>query len=156
MAKEYKKRQEEIHKLVLDFEMKIKNDLDFYYDSESYEKIVKWYIDNHKFKVGLKAVEVALLQHRFSSDLLIQRANIMIALQKFSDALSSLEKAHSLNPTDENIFILIGQVKIILADYSDAIKILKKVLRISQNKDEVNYQIGLAHQANKDFKMASI
>ena len=46
MAKEYKKRQEEIHKLVLDFEMKIKNDLDFYYDSESYEKIVKWYIDN--------------------------------------------------------------------------------------------------------------
>ena len=100
MAKEYKKRQEEIHKLVLDFEMKIKNDLDFYYDSESYEKIVKWYIDNHKFKVGLKAVEVALLQHRFSSDLLIQRANIMIALQKFSDALFSLEKAHSLNPND--------------------------------------------------------
>ena len=45
---------------------------------------------------------------------MIQRANIMIALQKFSDALSSLEKAHSLNPTDENIFILIGQVKIIL------------------------------------------
>ena len=30
------------------------------------------------------------------------------------------------------------------------------MLRISQNKDEVNYQIGLAHQANKDFKMASI
>ena len=34
--------------------------------------------------------------------------------------LSSLEKAHSLNPTDENIFILIGQVKIILGNYKGA------------------------------------
>ena len=117
MAEEFKKRQEEIQKMVLDFELKIKNDVDFYYDSESYEKIIKWYIDNHKFKFGMKAVEIALSQHKFSSDLLIQKANIMIALQNFSDALISLEKAYSLNPTDDNIFILIGQVKIILGDF---------------------------------------
>ena len=108
--------------------MKMKNNIDMYYDSESYEKITKWYIENHKFKVGLKAVDFALSQHQFSSDLLIQRANILIALQKFSEALISLERAHSLNPTDENIFIMIGQVKIILAEYKGAISILNKEL----------------------------
>ena len=117
MAEEFKKKKDEIYKLVMEFEMKMKNNIDMYYDSESYEKITKWYIENHKFKVGLKAVDFALSQHQFSSDLLIQRANILIALQKFSEALISLERAHSLNPTDENIFIMIGQVKIILAEY---------------------------------------
>ena len=33
MAEEFKKRQDEIQKMVLDFELKVKNDLDFYYDS---------------------------------------------------------------------------------------------------------------------------
>ena len=45
MAEEFKKKKDEIYKLVLEFEMKIKNDIDIYYDSESYEKITKWYID---------------------------------------------------------------------------------------------------------------
>ena len=128
MAEEFKKKKDEIYKLVMEFEMKMKNNIDMYYDSESYEKITKWYIGNHKFKVGLKAVNFALSQHQFSSDLLIQRANILIALQKFSEALISLERAHSLNPTDENIFIMIGQVKIILAEYKGAISILNKAL----------------------------
>ena len=110
MAEEYKKRREEIQRLVTEFELKLKDELDFYYDSETYEKIIKWYIDNHKFKFGLKAVNVALFQHKFSSDLLIQKANIQIALQNFTESLNSLEKAHSLNPKDENIFILMGQV----------------------------------------------
>ena len=156
MAEEFKKKKDEIYKLVLEFEMKMKNDIDIYYDSESYEKITKWYIDNHKFKLGLKAVNFALSQHQFSSDLLIQKANILIALQKFSDALLSLERAHSLNPTDENIFILMGQVKIILAEYEGAISLLNDALQYSENKDEINYQIGLAYQSQKKFKEASV
>ena len=79
----------------------------------------------------------------------------MIALQKFSDSLQCLERAHSLNPTDENIFILIGQVKIILGEYKGAITTLHDALKYSDNKDEVNYQIGLAYQAQKDFSNAS-
>ena len=66
MAEEFKKRQEEIQKMVLDFELKVKNDVDFYYDSESYEKIIKWYIDNHKFKKGLDAANFAIFQHSYS------------------------------------------------------------------------------------------
>ena len=77
MAEEFKKRQEELQKLVLEFELQVKNNINFYYDSEYYERIVKWYIDNHKFKLGLKAIEIALSQHKFSSDLLIQKANIL-------------------------------------------------------------------------------
>ena len=49
MAEEFKKRQEELQKLVLEFELQVKNNINFYYDSEYYERIVKWYIDNHKF-----------------------------------------------------------------------------------------------------------
>ena len=119
---------QEFRKLVLEFELQVKNNIDFYYDSEYYERIVKWYIDNHKFKLGLKAIEIALAQHKFSSDLLIQKANILIALQKFSKALISLDKAHSLNPKDENIFILTlpsFNFKIII--FSFAYKLLVKI-----------------------------
>ena len=49
MAEEFKKKKDEIYKLVMEFEMKMKNNIDMYYDSESYEKITKWYIENHKF-----------------------------------------------------------------------------------------------------------
>ena len=40
MAEEFKKRQEEFQKLVLEFELHVKNNIDFYYDSEYYERIV--------------------------------------------------------------------------------------------------------------------
>ena len=64
--------------------------LDIYYDSESYEKIIKWYIDNHKFKIGLKAVNFALSQHQFSSDLLIQKSKYFNCFTKiFSDSILS-------------------------------------------------------------------
>ena len=46
-------------------------------------------------------------------------------------------------------------MKIILGDSTSAIKILKKALDISDNKDEIYYQIGLAYQADKKFKKAS-
>ena len=81
MAEEYKKRQEEIQRLVSDFELKVKENLDFYYDSETYEKIIKWYIDNHKFKLGLKAVDIEINKHNISSELLIQREKILIAIK---------------------------------------------------------------------------
>ena len=70
MAEEFKKRQEKLRKLVLEFEMHLMHNKDLYYDSDYYEKIVKWYIDNHKFKKALNAVDFALSQHAFSSDLL--------------------------------------------------------------------------------------
>ena len=114
MAEEFKKRQEKLIKLVLEFEMHLMHKKDIYHDSEFYEKIVKWYIDNYKFKKALNAVEFALSQHSFSSDLLLLKANILIGMQKFEDSIKVLNHAHSLNPTDENIFILKGQVLVIL------------------------------------------
>ena len=42
MAEEFKKKQEKLQKLVLEFEFQVKNNIDFYYDSEYYERIVKW------------------------------------------------------------------------------------------------------------------
>ena len=71
MAEEFKKRQEKLRKLVLEFEMHLMHNKDLYYDSDYYEKIVKWSIDNHKFKKALNAVDFALSQHAFSSDLLL-------------------------------------------------------------------------------------
>ena len=81
MTEEFKKRQEKLRKLVLDFEMNLSQNKKVYYDSEYYEKIVKWYIDNHKFKKGLDAANFAIFQHSYSSDLLFLKANILVAMQ---------------------------------------------------------------------------
>ena len=40
MTEEFKKRQEKLRKLVLDFEMNLSQNKKVYYDSEYYEKIV--------------------------------------------------------------------------------------------------------------------
>ena len=49
MAEEFKKKKDEIYKLVMEFEMKMKNNIDMYYDSESYEKITKWMMKKSLF-----------------------------------------------------------------------------------------------------------
>ena len=99
MTEEFKKRQEKLRKLVLDFEMNLSQNKKVYYDSEYYEKIVKWYIDNHKFKKGLDAANFAIFQHSYSSDLLFLKANILVAMQKFKESLEMLDKAYLLNPS---------------------------------------------------------
>ena len=154
MTEEFKKRQEKLRKLVLDFEMNLSQNNKVYYDSEYYEKIIKWYIDNHKFKKGLDAANFAIFQHSYSSDLLFLKANILVAMQKFKESLEMLDKAYLLNPTDENIFILKGQVFVILGRIKKALKVFKSAIRFSSNKDELYYQIGLAYKSSERYKKA--
>ena len=97
---------------------------------EYYEKIIKWYIDKHKFKKGLDAANFAIFQHSYSSDLLFLKANILVAMQKFKESFIWVDKAYLLNPTDENIFILKGQVFVILGRIKKAIKVFKSAIRL--------------------------
>jgi tetratricopeptide (TPR) repeat protein len=58
-----------------------------FFDIESFETIIGYYLEKSKFKRALAAVEQAIDQYPFSTELLTVKAQILTNLERFDEAL---------------------------------------------------------------------
>jgi len=126
MAHDFRKREEE--ELIKQFEENLKNNSFHFFDVESYETIVHYYLDNNKPKKALIAVNQAMEQYPFSTDLFTTKAQILTNLEDYDQALELLDRARNLNPTDMEICLSIGSVLSLQGKHEEAIALYKEAL----------------------------
>ncbi|MEQ9591256.1 MAG: hypothetical protein RLN86_01595, partial [Cyclobacteriaceae bacterium] len=102
MAHDFRKREEE-EELIKRFEESLKKNTNEFFEINSYETIIDYYIEKSKHKKALSAVDQAMALYPFSTDLLAVKAQILSNLEAYDEALELLEKAKSLHPTDIDI-----------------------------------------------------
>ena len=83
MAKEFRKREEE-EELIRSFEENLKKKSSGFFDLEAYETIIYYYLDRGKHKKALVAVNMAMEQYPFSTELISVKAQILSNLQHAS------------------------------------------------------------------------
>src|SRR5687768_18008507 len=100
MSKEYRKREEEGNELIRRFEDYLRKKKSEFFDLDAYEQIIDYYMFRSKHNKALQAVNLAISQYPFSTELITLKAQILSNLEEFDEALSLLDKAHSLQPND--------------------------------------------------------
>ena len=130
MAHDFRKREEE--ELIRRFEENLKNNSFDFFDVEDYETIIHYYLDNSKPKKALAAVNQAMDQYPFSTELFTTKAQILTNLEEYDQALELLERARNLNPVDIEICLSIGSVLSLQGKHEEAIQSLKRSIAVNE------------------------
>ena len=122
----YRENKDEINDLLKQYENLKTGRSHKFLDEEAFEKIVEFYDENEDLQKALEAAELGSEQYPFSSSLLIKKADILLSLRRYLDALKILEQAELFDGGDINLYILKTDVLLALDQQEKAVELLKK------------------------------
>src|SRR6187455_3246479 len=121
MSREYRKREEE-NELVKRFEDHLRKKKSEFFDLDAYEHIIDYYMFKGKHNKALVAVNQAIEQYPYSTELITIKAQILSNLDAYDEALELLEQAHAMQPNDPEIFLTIGSILSLRGKHKEAIE----------------------------------
>lgn len=140
------KRKGGLNTLIKTFETQVKTHTLEFYQIEQLEEIVGHYMEQGKNKMALTACSIAIDQYPYSTNLMIEKAQILTNLEQYDKSLSMLEKAMALQPNDPEIYTMQGNIYLVQGFHEKAIKNYQEALPFSEYKADLYYQIGFAYQ----------
>ncbi len=113
-------------------------------DEEAFEKIIEFYDEKEDLQKALEASEFGSEQYPFSSSLLIKKADILLSLRHYKDALKILEQAELFDSADINLYILKTDAWLALDQQEKAVELLEKALHSFEGEEKIELLFELA------------
>jgi tetratricopeptide (TPR) repeat protein len=140
----YRENKDEIDDLLKQYENLKTGRSHKFLDEEAFEKIVEFYDENADLQKALEAAELGSEQYPFSSSLLIKKADILLSLRRYNDALKILEQAELFDGGDINLYILKTDVLLALDQQEKAVELLEKALHSFDGEERIELLFELA------------
>ena len=93
-------------------------------EEDDFDRIIDYFDDKDDFNEALNAAECGLEQFPYSSQLMIRKADLLLATRQYPEALETLENAELYNSTDINLFILKTDAYLALDQQEKAVELL--------------------------------
>ncbi len=140
----YRQDREEMKELLRQYHnFKTGRKFDFI-EEESFERIIDYYDENDNLPLALEAAEFAVEQYPYSSALFIKKADILIASQRYQEALSTLQKAEILDSNDINLYILKTDAYLALDNQEKAASLLEEAIVVFDGLEKAELLFELA------------
>src|SRR5882757_4243198 len=94
----------DLKELLQQFENLREGKANSYIEEDSFERIIDYFDETEQLPKALEAAEYGSDQFPYSSTLLLKRADMLIALQRYKEALYILEKAELLDSKDTTLY----------------------------------------------------
>ena len=149
----YRQEREEMKELLKQYD-NFKNGKKFkFIEEESFERIIDFFDESDNLPMALEAVNFAINQYAYSSPLLLKKADILIAMQDYLQALDVLTKAELLDSQDINLYILKTDVYLALDNQEKAASILEEAIEtfIGAEKIELLFELCDVYDDYEDF-----
>ena len=136
------------------FEKMLKTNRILFFDSNEFENIISYYLENGKINFAKKAIKLGLEQHPDSSNLALFEIEILIFENKLDNAEKLLEGLILSEPSNEEIYIQKANIYSKKKLHKKAILCLKKILDFNTDSPEVYSLIGVEYLFLEDFENA--
>ena len=133
----YRHDREEIAELLLQFNNIRSGKGNGYIEEEGFERIFDYYMDKEKHADALEAIEIAINQFPYSASLLIKKADVYIALKRFSDSLTVLEQAYWLDTKELSYYVIKTDALLALGQSEDASNLLQSALVVFEGEEKI-------------------
>src|SRR5262245_6221400 len=140
----YQENKDEINELLKQYENLKSGRSHKFLDEEAFEKIVEFYDEKEDLQKALEAVELGSEQYPFSSSLLIKKADILLSLRRYDEALKVQEQAELFDSADINLYILKTDVLLALDQHENAVELLEKALHSFDGEERIELLFELA------------
>lgn len=120
--------REELDELLRQYENLKSGRSHSFLEEDAFERIIDHFDDKDDLPGALEAADTGLEYFPYSSQLLIKKADILLATRKYTEALSILEQAELFDSTDINLFILKTDAYLALDQQEKAVQLLEEAL----------------------------
>ena len=136
------------------FESMLKTNDVLFFDSNEFENIIHYYLENGKIALAKKAVKLGLSQHPASVNLKLLKVEILVFEDKLETAEGLLDEIYDLEASNEEIYIQKANILSKRDLHAEAIQMLEKALDITYDEADVYSLMGMEYLFLEDFENA--
>jgi len=138
------------------FELMLKTNEVGFFDSDEFEQIIEYYLENGKMALARKAIHLAMNQHPTSVNLKLFHAEMLVFDDKFELAHDMLDNLHELQPNNSEIYIQKANIFSKTEQHEKAIELLNKALELTDDKADVYNLMGMEFLFIEDYSNAKV
>jgi tetratricopeptide (TPR) repeat protein len=136
------------------FESMLKTNSVLFFDSEEFEEIIHYYLENGKISLAKKATKLGLEQHPTSTNLKLFQVEMYIFENELDIADKLLDQLYILEQSNEEIYIQKANILSRRDKHKKAIQLLEQALTLTNDETDVLSLIGMEYLFLEDFENA--
>ncbi|MFD2516823.1 tetratricopeptide repeat protein [Salinimicrobium flavum] len=136
------------------FESMLKTNDVLFFDSNEFENIIHYYLENGKIALAKKAIKLGLSQHPSSINLRLLKVEILVFEDKLEMAEGLLDEIFDLEASNEEIYIQKANILSKKDQHAEAIRMLDLALEITMDEADVYSLLGMEYLFLEDFENA--
>lgn len=140
----YREDSERLRELLYRFDNLKNGRPQSFIEEESFEKIIEHYQEQDELKTALLAADMACEQYPYSALLQVKKADVMLALRRYREALDILDQASLLDARDINNYILKTEAYLALDQQEKAVELLEEAIGSFEGEDRTELLFELA------------
>ena len=140
----YRQDKEELKELLQQFDNLKSGKSNSFIEEDSFERIIDYFDENEQLTQALEAAEYGIEQYPYSSMLLLKKADILIALRHYKEALFILDQAELLDSKDTNLYILKTDAYLALDQQQKAAAVLEAAVEDFDGEEKLDLLFELA------------
>jgi tetratricopeptide (TPR) repeat protein len=139
---------------LLKFESMLKTNNVLFFDSNEFENIIHYYLENGKIALAKKAIKLSLEQHPDSINLKLFQVEVYVFENKLNEASKLLDILYQLEPNNEEVFIQKANILSKQDEHQKAIDTLRIALDFTEESADLYSLIGMEHLFLDQFEEA--
>ncbi len=140
----YRQDREELKELLQQFDNLKTGKSNSFIEEDSFERIIDYFDEKEQLTAALEVAEYGIRQYPYSSSLLLKKADLLIALRRYKEALHILEQATLLDSKDTNLYILKTDAYLALDQQEKAAAVLERALDDFEGEEKIDLLFELA------------
>lgn len=123
-------------------------------EEEDFERIIDYFDDKDDLPAALEAAGLSLEHFPYSAQLMLKKADLLIADRKYASALELLEEASLYDSNDINLYILKTDAYLALEEPEKAAALLEDALQLFEGDDrlELLFELTDVYDDYEDFE----
>ena len=140
----YREDREELNELLRQYQNLKNGRSHTFMEEDAFERIIDHFDEKDKLQDALEATEIGLSQFPYSSQLMIKKADLLLAARKYKEALEVLELAEIYDSSDLNLYILKTDAYLALDEPAKAVELLEAALQLFEGEERLDLLFELA------------
>ncbi|MES2005673.1 MAG: tetratricopeptide repeat protein [Bacteroidota bacterium] len=140
----YREDREELKELLRQYQNLKNGRSHSFLEEDAFERIIDHFDEKDDIPEALEAADTGLSQFPYSSQLMIKKADLLLATRKYREALDILEVAELYDSSDLNLYILKTDAYLALDQQAQAVDLLESALNLFEGEEKIDLLFELA------------
>ncbi len=146
--------EKESKELVERFELMVRKNENYFFDTEEFENIINYYMHKNNMMRCELALNKAMLQHPYSTSLMLKKVHFLICNNLLDRALHILKKLEQTEPDNTDIYMAKACIFSQKGEHQKAIREYEKILLLEEDCVDINMFLAQEYEALGNYDQA--